>query len=305
MRSKREYRPDWSKLPREARFGVGLRRPHFDGILEDNEGVDFLEIVSENFMDFGGRPRKVLTEALNRWPVILHGVSLSIGSLDPLNEKYLSHLQKLIEFARPKWFSDHLSYSSAFGVEYSDLIPLPFTEEVVNHVVGRVKKVQNRMGIPFLLENPSYYAEMPGAEMNEAQFMKEISERADCGILLDVNNIWVNATNHGYDPYEYVDAIPAERVFQYHIAGHDDFGEFLVDTHGSHISPDVYRLYRYALQKIGPAWTLLEWDNNIPSLEVLLRENRRVRDAHEAVLGAPGTAGSRGSAAELHAEAGR
>jgi uncharacterized protein len=273
-------------LPRDSSFGVGLRRPHFGGIFEDNEGIDFLEVLVENFMMFGGRARDILKRAVDRFPIVLHGVNLSIGSIDPLNEEYLIALKEMIELCKPPWFSDHLSYSSAFGIEYHDLVPLPFTEEVVEHVVGRVQTVQERMGIPFLLENPSYYAELPGAEMSEAEFLREIVLRSDCGLLLDVNNVYVNAQNHGYDPRQYIDAMPADRIMQYHMAGHDDSGSFLVDTHGTHILPEVYALFEYTLEKVGPVWTLLEWDNNIPSLDILLRENRYVRGAAANVFGA-------------------
>jgi uncharacterized protein len=277
--------PRFAGLPRDASFGVGLRRPHFDGIFENNDGIDFLEILVENFMMFGGRARDVLLRVADRFPIVLHGVNLSIGSIDPLNEEYLARLKDMIEVCKPPWFSDHLSYSSAFGIEYHDLVPLPFSEEVVEHVVGRVKEVQARMGIPFLLENPSYYAELPGAEMTEAEFLKEIVLRSDCGLLLDINNVYVNALNHGYNPREYIDAMPADRVMQYHMAGHDDSGSFLVDTHGTHILSSVYELYEYTLKRVGPVWTLLEWDNNIPSLDVLLQENRYVRGTAARVFG--------------------
>ena len=268
-------------------FGVGLRRPHFDRILEHHEGVDFLEIISENFMNFGGRPRHVLARARDRFPIVLHGVSLSIGSISPFNERYLAKLKQLIEFVRPPWFSDHLSWSSHSGVEYHDLIPLPFTEEAINNVVERIRILQDKMRIPFLLENPSYYIEMPGKEMTEAEFVTEVVNRADCGLLLDINNIYVNATNHGYDARSFIDAMPRDRVLQFHMAGHDSSGEFIVDTHGSHIIPEVYDLYRHALHRIGPAWTLLEWDNNIPTLEILLHENHLVRGTAAEVLKSP------------------
>ena len=268
----------------DAAFGIGLRRPHFHEIFENNDGVDFLEIVSENFMNFGGLPLDVLKKSIERFPVVMHGVSLSIGGLDPLNPDYLKRLKKLIELVKPPWFSDHLSYSSAHGVEYHDLIPLPFTREAVDHVVARIRQVQAITDVPFVLENPSYYAEMPGKEMSEAEFVREVVTEADCGLLLDVNNVYVNAVNHGYDPYAFLDEMPAERVLQYHIAGHDDSGDFLVDSHGSYIISPVYELYRHALDRIGPAWTLIEWDNEIPSLDVLLEENRNVRKTARQVL---------------------
>lgn len=264
-------------------FGVGLRRPHFDEIFDNHEGIDFLEVVSENFMEFGGRPQKVLQRAREMFPIIPHGVNMSIGGIDPLNETYLVRLKKLIEQLRPPWFSDHLCYSSAFGVSYHDLIPLPFTEEAVDHLVERIKKVQGMMGIPFLVENISYYAVMP-SEMTEAEFTIEVITRADCGLLLDVNNVFVNARNHGYDARGFIDAMPADRVLQYHIAGHDASGPFLLDTHGEHIRQEVFELYAYTLNKVGPVWTLLEWDNNIPTLDTLLVENRKVQATAERAL---------------------
>lgn len=280
-----------TSVEREARFGVGLRREHFDEILVKNEGVDFLEILPENYMDFGGRPRDVLKQVSQRFPVVTHGVSLSIGSLDPLNEAYLDKLAALILDLDSPWFSDHLSYSSNFGVEYHDLLPLPFTEEALRHVVSRVRQVQDRIRRPFLLENPSYYAMMPGAEMSEAEFLREVATRADCGILLDVNNVYVNAENHGYDAQAFVEAMPGSRVLQYHIAGHDDASRsFLVDTHGSAIVDEVFELFAYTLKTLGPAWTLLEWDNDIPPVDVLLHENAQVRAVAAEALGRPGLA---------------
>lgn len=269
---------------RELGFGVGLRRPHFDRIGESHEGVDFLEILTENYMKFGGRPRKVLEEMAERFPIVVHGVGLSIGSLDPLNEDYLHHLKEVLGLVKPPWFSDHLSYSSKNGVEYHDLIPLPFSQEVIDHLLPRIQRVQDLMDVPFILENPSYYLEMPGKEMSEAAFITEVVERSGCGLLLDVNNVYVNAVNHGYDPYEFIDSIPTDRVLQYHIAGHDDSGEFLVDTHGSYIIQEVFDLYAYALSKTGPVWTLLEWDHQIPPLDILLEENHKVRQVGESIF---------------------
>ncbi|MFC1610252.1 DUF692 domain-containing protein [Myxococcota bacterium] len=269
-----------------GRFGIGLRRPHFDQVFDSHRGVDFLEIVTENFMRFGGKPRKVLERAIETFPLVIpHGVGLSIGSPDPLNESYLSELKELLAWLDPPFFSDHLSYSSAFGVEYHDLLPMPFSEEAARHVVGRIEAVQDRIGRRLLLENPSYYIELPGAEMTEAEFMSEVVRRGDCGILLDVNNVYVNSQNHGYDPYDFIDALPLERVGYLHIAGYDDSGEFIVDTHGSHITAPVWDLYRHTLRRLGPTSTLLEWDNNIPPLEVLLNENGVVRAMAERTLG--------------------
>jgi len=265
----------------DSKFGVGLRKPHFDKIMDNHDGVDFLEIITENFMEFGGRPKTVLNNCIENFPIVVHGVGLSIGSIDPLNKEYLAKLKNVLDIVKPPWFSDHLSYSSNFGVEYHDLLPLPFSKEVIDHVVPRIEQVQDVTKIPFILENPTYYAEMPGKEMSEAEFISEVINKSGCGLLLDVNNVYVNAVNHGYDPYQFIDSIPIDRVLQIHIAGHDDNGSFLIDTHGSYISPEVFDLYKYTLQKTGPIWTLLEWDNNIPTLEQLLQENNYVRQVAE------------------------
>lgn len=257
--------------------GVGLRRQHFDEAPGDCAGIDFFEILPENFMGFGGRPRKALERILAVKPVVLHGVAMSLGSLEPLNETYLTRLQELIGLVRPPWFSDHLAASSGFGVEYHDLIPVPFTRAALDHIVPRIRWVQDRMGIPFLVENPTYYARMPGGAMSEAEFLVTLVDEADCGILLDVNNVYVNSRNHGYDPYAFLDAIPGRRVLQYHLAGHDASGEFLLDTHGGAVVREVEELYAYALGKVGPAWTLLERDNDVPSWSQLKKENKRLR----------------------------
>jgi len=257
-------------------FGLGLRRPHFDDIFENHSGVDFLEIITENFMDFGGRAREVLERAMEMFPIVVHGVSMSVGGPDPLKEDYLKRLRKFLEFVKPPWFSDHLCYTSAFGVEYHDLVQLPFTEEAVKHVVDRIKRIQGEIDLPFLVENISYYAVMPG-EMTEAEFTREVVIRADCGLLLDVNNVFVNSANHGYDARAFLDAMPADRVLQVHIGGHDASGPFILDTHSRPVRQEVLDLYAYTLRKIGPAWTLLEWDNEIPGLDVLLAELDKVR----------------------------
>ncbi len=286
--------PGSARRPRPSpAFGLGLRRPHFDEIFEKHDGIDFLEIISENFMDFGGRTREVLERAMGTFPIVVHGVSMSVGGPDPLKEDYLERLKGFIEFVKPPWFSDHLCYTSAFGVEYHDLMQLPFTEEAVDHVAERIKTIQGRIGIPFLVENISYYAVMPG-DLTEAEFTREVITRADCGLLLDVNNVFVNAANHGYDAQAFIDAMPAERVLQYHIGGHDASGPFIVDTHSTPVRKEVLDLYAYTVQKIGPAWTLLEWDNEIPGLDVLLAENEKIRDTALKVMKGGPEAGTKG-----------
>lgn len=269
---------------RNMGFGIGLRRRHFGEIFDNNDGIDVLEITSENFMKLGGKEHEILTKVKEHFPLVAHGVSMSIGGPDPLDEEYLTELIKLVKFIETPYFSDHLSYSSAFGVEYHDLIPLPFSKEAVNHVVPRIKQVQDMAGLPFLVENPSYYVEMPGAEMSEIDFLLEIVEKADCGVLLDVNNVFVNASNHGYDPKAYIDAIPRERVLQYHIAGHFDEGEFIIDTHGADIIDEVFKLYEYAIKHTGPVTTIIERDFEIPPLSDLIAENKLVRAAGKRAL---------------------
>ncbi len=276
---------------KELRFGVGLRREHFSELTSNRVSqVDFLEILPENFMRFGGRPARVLREVAAQVPVTSHGVSLSLGGPDPLNRSYLAELRGLLDWLDPPWFSDHLSYSSAFGVEYHDLLPLPFTEEAVEHVAARIRFVQDYVGRPLLVENPSYYMRYPGSELTEAQFVREVVSRAGCYLLLDVNNVFVNAENHGYDAREFIAAMPADRVLQYHMAGHVEGDGFLVDTHSAPVRPEVLDLYRFTLETVGPAWTLLEWDHAIPSLDGLLSELSRIREiaAGVTVRPAPG-----------------
>ncbi len=266
-------------------YGVGLRRVHFDRIFDEGDTIDFLEVLVENVMGFGGRPREVTRRAAARWPMVLHGVALSIGSVDPLDEAYLDLYAGLCEETGALWASDHLCFSSAFGVEYHDLVPLPFTDEAVAHVVARTAAVKARMPVPFALENPSYYIAYADSRMSEAEFLREVLEGADCGLLLDVNNVYVNAQNHGYDARAFIDALPLERVVQIHMAGHHDDGTVIIDTHGDHIIPEVLDLYAYTLERTGPVSTLLEWDHNIPPLEVLLAENDKVRAVGRQVLG--------------------
>jgi uncharacterized protein len=264
-------------------FGVGLRRPHFDEVAAGEARIDWIELLSDNFLAFGGRPAEVMKRVASRYPIALHGVSLSIGSVDPLDGDYLRGLYRLIEMTGARWFSDHLCFSSAFGVHYHDLLPLPFTEEAVEHTCRRIDEVQakapRRGGapVPFLLENPSYYITFGDSEMGEAEFLSRVVERTGCGLLLDVNNVFVNATNHGYDARRFIDALPLAAVGQLHLAGHSRSGELLIDTHGARVCPEVLELYGYVLARTGPVSTLLEWDNDIPSLDDLLDELERIR----------------------------
>jgi uncharacterized protein (UPF0276 family) len=215
----------------------------------------------------------------------LHGVALSIGSVAPLDLAYLDQLARLAEDTGALWASDHLCFSSAFGVEYHELVPLPFTEEALEHVVARTRQVKAHLPIPFALENPSYYIAYGADEMSEATFLRQLLERADCGLLLDVNNVYVNSCNHGYDPRAFIDALPLDRVMQIHMAGHTRDGDVVIDTHGAPVIDAVYDLYAYTLERTGPVSTLLEWDHDIPPLGELLAANDRIRAVGERVLG--------------------
>lgn len=257
--------------------GVGLRPKHYGLFLESRPQVDWVEAISENFMRVGGRPLAVLEKVRRDYPVALHGVSLSIGSSDPLNREYLSQLAELAERIEPVMISDHLCWGSHGGRYVHDLLPLPFTEEALEHVVRRVQSVQETLGRQILLENVSSYLTYQESTFTEWDFIAEVARRADCGILLDINNIYVSAKNHGFDAIEYLNAMPVDRVGQYHLAGHSDHGDYLLDTHDQSVSADVWKLYREALQRLGLVSTLIEWDENVPELEVLLAESRRAK----------------------------
>jgi hypothetical protein len=265
--------------------GVGLRRKHWGEIFDHHPGVDFLEILTENFLGMGGQARTILQRAAAQFPLVLHGTALSIGSVTPLDEAYLTALDALIHTIKPRWFSDHLCFSSVFGVEFHDLMPVPFTEEALEHVSRRVEAMMARYPVPFALENPSYYIEYGASEMTEATFIRRLVENTGMKLLLDVNNVWVNGQNHGYDPRAFIDEMPAEAVIQIHMAGHHDLGHVIIDTHGAPMIDPVLDLYAHTLERTGPVTTLLEWDNDLPDLAGLLAENDRARAVAEAVVG--------------------
>jgi uncharacterized protein (UPF0276 family) len=255
--------------------GIGLRTKHFAEYLDAPPPVEWLEAISENFMAPGGRPVAVLEKVRRDVPVVLHGVSLSIGSVDPLSERYLDDLATLARRIEPAWISDHLCWGTHGGRYVHDLLPLPCTEEALAHVVARVERVQERLGRQILLENVSSYVAFRDSTMAEWEFLGEIARRADCGILLDVNNVYVSARNHGFDPFDYLAGVPADRVGQFHIAGHSDKGRYLLDTHDHPVPDAVWDLYRAAVRRFGPVSTLVEWDEHIPPLERLVEESRR------------------------------
>jgi uncharacterized protein (UPF0276 family) len=264
--------------------GVGLRPPHFPRVMEGSARADWFEVISENFMIRGGRPLAVLERARAAAPIVLHGVSLSLGSTDPLNATYLDELRGLIARFDPAWVSDHLCWTSVGGHYAHDLLPLPFTEEALRHVVGRVVAVQERLGRRILVENVSSYLTYTHSTMPEWEFLAAVAEQADCGILLDVNNIYVSAVNQGFSADAFVDAMPPGRVAQIHLAGHSDKGTHLLDTHDGPVIPAVWALHRRAVRRCGRVSTLVEWDDHIPDFEVILAEAERARAAEGEAL---------------------
>jgi uncharacterized protein (UPF0276 family) len=268
--------------------GVGFRTPHVVHVLRERPPMDWFEVISENYFAAGGIQRANLEALRDGYRVVPHGVSLSIGGADALDADYLRRLRDLVRRTGAPWCSDHLCWTGIGGVDTHDLLPMPMTPATLEHVVERVKRVQGELGVPFALENPSTYLEFRESTIPESEFLAQIAERADCGVLLDVNNVFVSAYNHGFDARAYVDAIPADRVVQFHLAGHSDRGAYLLDTHSDHVKDEVWELYRRALRRCGPTSTLVEWDELIPAWEVLAGEAQRARAVREEVLAAAG-----------------
>jgi uncharacterized protein (UPF0276 family) len=255
--------------------GVGLRSRHFPRYLRSAPRVDFVEAITENYLAPGGRPRTVLERVRRDLPVALHGVSLSIGGPDPVSRPYLDAVAELVRCVEPAVVSDHLSWGTHGGRWVHDLWPLPYTEEALEHVVARVGEVQDRLGRQLLLENVSSYVAFRASTLTEWEFLAEVAARAGCGILLDVNNVVVSARNHGFDPLDYIAAIPVGRVRQLHLAGHSDHGSYLLDSHDHPVPPEVWELYRAVVRRFGEVPSLIEWDDHIPELEVLVAERDR------------------------------
>jgi uncharacterized protein (UPF0276 family) len=258
-------------------LGVGLRTVHFDHILEKQPRVDWFEIISENFMDSRGRPRYVLNQIAERYPVVMHGVSLSIGSTDPLNFEYLKKLKALAQEIGPRWISDHVCWTGVAGRNTHDLLPMPLTEASLKHVVERIRTLQDFLERPFVLENPSTYVGFTGSTLSEWEFISRMAQEANCGLLLDVNNVYVSSVNHDFDPEEFIRSVPHERVVQFHLAGHTNCRTHLIDTHDNHVIDPVWNLYRLAHQLTGGVSTLLEWDAKIPPFPVLHAEVLKAR----------------------------
>lgn len=249
--------------------GVGLRRDHHERILSAPTSCDWFEVISENFMRVGGRARSVLDSVRANYPIVLHGVSLSIGSTDPLNTGYLDELKELADEVEPAFVSDHLCWTGVGGHNAHDLLPLPYTEEALLHVIDRVHRVQDRLKRTIALENVSSYLSYRFSEMPEWEFLGRLSEASGCGILLDVNNIYVSSVNHRFDPLTYLSAVPRENVWQFHLAGHSKMGELLLDTHDAPVPDPVWKLYEEAVKRFAPVSTLIEWDDKVPPFETL------------------------------------
>lgn len=283
-------------LPRLG-YGIGLRTEHYVDVVSGAPAVDWFEVISENFMVPGGNARRVLRAVRERWPVVLHGVALSLGGVDPLDEGYLDALAALAAEVEPAWVSDHLCWAAHRGHQAHDLLPLPFTEEALAHVAERVLRVQDRLKRQILVENVSSYVTFAQSSMPEWAFLAELTRRTDCGLLLDVNNVFVSAHNHGFDARAFLDGIPADRVGQIHLAGHSEDGALLIDTHDHPVRDEVWALYRHAVARFGPVSTLIEWDERLPPLERVVEESKRAAAEAQAVL-----AGAREPAAAGGAE---
>ena len=253
-------------------FGLGLRSDHYETVLNERPAVDWFEILTENYLVPGGKPLHYLSRIREHYPLAMHGVSLSIGSSDTLNRDYLKQLKALAARIEPAWISDHLCWTGVNGANSHDLLPLPYTEETINHVAARVAQVQDFLGRRILLENVSSYVTYKESEMHEWEFLRAIAERADCLILLDINNIYVSSFNHEFDPQTYLAGIPVERVWQFHLAGHRHCGDYIIDTHDEPIIDPVWALHADALRRFGNVSTMIERDDNIPPLSELLSE---------------------------------
>lgn len=269
-------------------LGVGLRSVHFGHILQHNPAVDWFEIISENFMDSQGRPRHVLQQVAERYRVVMHGVSLSIGSTDPLDFDYLRKLKKLAGEVDALWVSDHLCWTGVAGKNSHDLLPIPLNEQTLDHVVDRIRVVQDLLERPLVLENPSTYITFAASTMTEWEFITRMANDADCGLLLDVNNVYVSSYNHDFDPEEYIRSVPHERVVQFHLAGHTNMGTHCIDTHDGRVIDPVWKLYRLAHKLTGGVSTLLEWDARIPPFDEMHAEVLKARRyMHNQLPGVP------------------
>ena len=253
-------------------LGMGLRTVHYEHILEHQPKVDFFEVISEGFLEAQGRRLHILEQIAERYRILIHGVSLSVGSTDPLNWEYLASLKKLAQKLKVPFVSDHLCWTGVLGRNSHDLLPIPLTEETLHHVAGRIRQIQDFLEVPLALENPSNYIEFKMAQMDEAEYLTRLTEEADCGLLLDVNNVYVSAFNHGFDPDDYIERIPVERILYHHVAGHTHKGTHILDTHSDHVVDKVWQMYEHLHERHGGRSTMVEWDEEIPEFPVVHAE---------------------------------
>jgi len=265
-------------------YGLGLRSAYYQQILEQSPAVDWFEVVSENFMVQGGKALYYLDAIAERYPVVMHGVSLSIGGPHALDPDYLKKLKQLAERVKPAWVSDHLCWSRGNAHQLHDLLPLPYTEESLYYVAGRVRQVQEVLQRPLVLENVSSYVRNAGDDFSEWEFLEALSRLSDCELLLDINNVYVSSRNHGFDPWTFIQGLPASKVRQLHLAGHSDYGDYVIDTHDHPVSDPVWALYQRTLEHLGPVATLLERDDHFPPFEELLGELQKARVLGESAL---------------------
>jgi len=258
-------------------YGVGLRSSHYEYVMQNQPSVDWFEIITENYIDNHQGYWDFLADIRRKYPLVMHGVSLSIGSPDTLDKQYLAKVKKLAEHINAEWVSDHLCYTGMGGTNTHDLLPIPYTKAMLAHIVARIKEVQDILGRNIVLENPSSYIEFSESQMSEWDFMSEMAVQADCGILLDVNNIYVSAFNHNFSAEKYIDSIPSEHIVQIHLAGHSNKGDIIIDTHSAPVIDDVWQLYKYAIKSKGNITTMVEWDSAIPEFSVLQAEVEKAK----------------------------
>lgn len=259
-------------------FGLGLRQPHYEQVIAERPAVDWFEVVSENFMEAHPGHWEFLADVRAHYPLVLHGVAMNIAGTGAIDKEYLAKLKKLADHVRPVCISDHLCWTTAHGINSHDLLPVPYMEEALAHVVARVKTVQDALGRPLVLENPSTYTEFKISTMTEWEFLARLAEETGCGLLLDVNNVYVSAFNHRFEAKRFIDAMPANRVAYIHLAGHRNLGTHIIDTHDDHVIDEVWDLYRYTVGRLGQVATMVEWDGNIPAFEVLMAELDKARN---------------------------
>ncbi len=271
--------------PRYLGYGLGLRAQHYSDILDGNPEIDWFEVISENYMVPGGQPLRILDQIRDRYPIVMHGVSLSIASTAPFDSDYLRQLKALADRTEPVFVSDHLCWTGVHGVNLHDLLPFPYTREALDHVVARVQHVQDVLKRPFALENVSSYVQFRNSEMPEWEFISEVTKRTGCWLVFDVNNVYVSAFNHEYDPYEFIAGIPKDRVVQFHLAGHEHNMTHIIDTHDALVCDEVWTLYKAALERFGPVSTIIERDDDIPPLPAMLEELDKARTLAAEVFG--------------------